>query len=654
MKVPCIILALMVGVILLLLIVLLSGLRNRFLAKQNNLKDDYFSSAVKAGNIIVWGYDVLNDRLFNITSDLFPPEGISPDEDIHYYHPDDRTPLLKAIHYNGDSDKLSKTLCVRMDRTGAGKWQYVEIDFCYCRGKNGKIITVVGTHRDVTDRYEIQAQLRESVQRMTFALENSNIVMWEYDVANNKFLSYNDEISDFKSEWREDKYIHMVHPDDKEVLLMEQKMMRDLVDETCSVDVRFKFKDGEDEPWHPCTLIWAPFVKDPVTGKILKYVGMRRDNTELLKLNTAVDDYARKINMICLEADIQVWEYDISNRTFKLTSGNNTQVVTADDIIHAAFEKDFSLIQSYIGLMDQKEDDRFTEQIRFLIKGRLYYTIINGIPVKNAKSEVTGYFGIRRDVTDMMLVRHRLEEEKAKAEQADKLKSAFLANVSHEIRTPLNAIVGFSDLLTSTNVPEEKEEFSQIISSNTNQLLNLINDILDLSKIESGMMVMRRFDFDFALSFNEFYKSFAQRNTNPNLKILCDNPYTSLVLLADQKRLNQIINNFTSNAMKYTKEGYIKMGYSYVNGGLKIYVEDTGIGVSEANKARIFQRFEKLDTFAQGTGLGLSICKAITDTCKGNIGFNSVEGKGSLFWAWLPIKKIKSVERIVEEDNLCD
>ena len=165
---------------------------------------------------------------------------------------------------------------------------------------------------------------------------------------------------------------------------------------------------------------------------------------------------------------------------------------------------------------------------------------------------------------------------------------------------------------------------------------------------------MRRFDFDFALSFNEFYKSFAQRNTNPNLKILCDNPYTSLVLLADQKRLNQIINNFTSNAMKYTKEGYIKMGYSYVNGGLKIYVEDTGIGVSEANKARIFQRFEKLDTFAQGTGLGLSICKAITDTCKGNIGFNSVEGKGSLFWAWLPIKKIKSVERIVEEDNLCD
>ena len=221
------------------------------------------------------------------------------------------------------------------------------------------------------------------------------------------------------------------------------------------------------------------------------------------------------------------------------------------------------------------------------------------------------------------------------AEQSDKLKSAFLANMSHEIRTPLNAIVGFSGLMMHAS-DEEKEDYMQIINNNNEMLLKLISDILDLSKLEAGSVELKYEEFDLTDYFNSMFASMKQRVTNPKIQIVAINPYQHCSVTLDRNRIAQIITNYVTNAIKYTPEGIIEMGYEYREEGIYFYVKDSGIGIPDEKKNKVFHRFEKLDEFAQGTGLGLSICKAIAETMGGNVGFESEYGKGSLFWALLP------------------
>ena len=257
-------------------------------------------------------------------------------------------------------------------------------------------------------------------------------------------------------------------------------------------------------------------------------------------------------------------------------------------------------------------------------------------PIFNEQGDVDGVVIRVDDVTERQHMIGELEKERNRAEQSDKLKSAFLANMSHEIRTPLNAIVGFSDLLMVTEDKEEKEEFIQIINANNELLLKLINDILDLSKIEAGSVELKYENFDLAVYFNELAAAMHHRVVNPQVRLVAINPYESCIVRLDKNRLAQILTNFVTNAIKYTSEGTIEMRYEKINGSVHLYVRDTGIGIPEDKKDKVFHRFEKLDEFAQGTGLGLSICKAIVEACRGEIGFESEFNKGSLFWAVLP------------------
>ena len=257
-------------------------------------------------------------------------------------------------------------------------------------------------------------------------------------------------------------------------------------------------------------------------------------------------------------------------------------------------------------------------------------------PIFNEQGDVDGVVIRVDDVTERQHMIGELETARSRAEQSDKLKSAFLANMSHEIRTPLNAIVGFSDLLMVTEDQEEKEEFIQIINANNELLLKLINDILDLSKIEAGSVELKYEDFDLAVYFNELAASMHRRVVNPQVRLVPVNPYETCTVRLDKNRLAQILTNFVTNAIKYTSKGTIEMGYEKIDGDIRLYVRDTGIGIPEDKKDKVFHRFEKLDEFAQGTGLGLSICKAIVEACRGEIGFESEFDKGSLFWAVLP------------------
>lgn len=239
---------------------------------------------------------------------------------------------------------------------------------------------------------------------------------------------------------------------------------------------------------------------------------------------------------------------------------------------------------------------------------------------------------IQQDKTEDIKYQQNLILAKNRAEEADQLKSAFLANMSHEIRTPLNAIVGFSQLIAETTEEEEKEEYKQLIETNSDILLKLIGDILDLSKIEAGSININRQELEISKLCEELYMSFKQRIRDSNVTLKLINPYTKCIARFDKHRFIQIFTNFVTNAIKYTPQGEIVMGYECTCGRVRLYVKDTGIGIPEQKKKRIFSRFEKLDDFAQGTGLGLSICKAIADATKGEIGFDSTENVGSEFW----------------------
>lgn len=258
---------------------------------------------------------------------------------------------------------------------------------------------------------------------------------------------------------------------------------------------------------------------------------------------------------------------------------------------------------------------------------------------------------IQRDITEDIIYQQNLITAKNKAEEADKLKSTFLANMSHEIRTPLNAIVGFSELLTETDDAEEKFEYKQLIETNSEILLKLIGDILDLSKIEVGSIDINRQKLNLCQLRDELYRSFQQRIKNPKVTLKLINPYTKCVANFDKYRFMQIFTNFATNAIKYTPQGEIVMGYECMPGQVRIYVKDSGIGIPEEKKNRIFSRFEKLDTFAQGTGLGLSICKAIADATGGEVGFKSKANIGSEFW-YIGYTDVEYVEKseVADED----
>ncbi len=258
---------------------------------------------------------------------------------------------------------------------------------------------------------------------------------------------------------------------------------------------------------------------------------------------------------------------------------------------------------------------------------------------------------IQRDITEDIIYQQNLITAKNKAEEAGKLKSTFLANMSHEIRTPLNAIVGFSELLTETDDAEEKFEYKQLIETNSEILLKLIGDILDLSKIEVGSIDINRQKLNLCQLCDELYRSFQQRIKNPKVTLKLINPYTKCVANFDKYRFMQIFTNFATNAIKYTPQGEIVMGYECMPGQVRIYVKDSGIGIPEEKKKRIFSRFEKLDTFAQGTGLGLSICKAIADATGGEVGFKSKANIGSEFW-YIGYTDVEYVEKseVADED----
>ena len=249
-----------------------------------------------------------------------------------------------------------------------------------------------------------------------------------------------------------------------------------------------------------------------------------------------------------------------------------------------------------------------------------------------------GVNGLCLNIQQSKEVEEDLIKARIRAEEADQMKSAFLANMSHEIRTPLNAIVGFSTLISENEDKEEIKEFAKIIHANNELLLNLINDILDMSKIEAGILDFLYTEVEINELIQTLWRSYRFK-IKEGVEFRTELPAESYIIHTERNRLSQVLANFINNACKYTFEGMITIGYEIRKDDIYFFVTDTGKGIAEENISRVFDRFAKLDSFTQGTGLGLSICELIIKHLGGEIGVESSVGKGSTFWCTVPTRK---------------
>ena len=399
-------------------------------------------------------------------------------------------------------------------------------------------------------------------------------------------------------------------------------------------------------------LMYLSVTANDITEERNMYLNVMENDARMQKMNESIKNYEAELRYMLEASNMQTWRISLDRNVLEFYSGLNT------------VERSFDLKQIQKIFVDQEEDfvkalSNPEEALRkpLVYVGQMHPMVtqknteaqwvqINCIPEFDKNGRLKGAFGVWRNINDLMHKQDLLRQETQRAKESGKAKSLFLANMTHEIRTPINAIVGFSEVLSMLTTSEEKKESIQIIKNNCDMLLRLVNDILTASSLETGQISIEPVDVDFAKSFNEWFESLRPRVHISGVEFIKDNPYTTLPIKVDPGRVSQVITNFVTNAVKYTHQGHIKLGYRLETrdsdgeqrNGLYIYCEDTGEGVPQEIQPKLFERFYKVNDYIQGTGLGLSICKAFANASHGDIGMTS-EGKdkGSTFWMWIPL-----------------
>ena len=405
-------------------------------------------------------------------------------------------------------------------------------------------------------------------------------------------------------------------------------------------------------------LIYLSVAARDITEERELYLQAKRNDVEIKKVNESIQLYEKELRYMMDTCGLRAWRISLDRNVIEFYSGLSTVdkqftlqqlksifVSQEDpfvrDLVNPAAVIDKPL--SYMGRMHPVVSGRDVEP---------QWVQINSIPEYDEKGNLKGAFGVWRNIHQLMQKQEQLRQETERANDSGRMKSLFMANMTHEIRTPLNAIVGFSDVLPLLTTPEERQEMIRLIMDNCDMLLRLVNDIQDAASLDiSGEVEMLPTRVDFSKYFDELCEQLQQRLREPTVTFMKENPYPAYVTMIDEMRIRQVYTNFVTNAVKYTHQGHIKVGYrkewreedGESREGLYLYCEDTGDGVPKEVQDKLFERFFKLNDYIQGTGLGLSICKAITNACHGYIGMDSEGvGCGSTFWMWIPCQEIKS------------
>ena len=565
--------------------------------------------AMEAASMSSWVYDVYKKTFNPLHGDPIAKKNTTLDQILNILHPQDHEPLIQLLSQLTNKEILQGNITLRFYNEEEKQYRYYESMMRLSFEHFGKLL-IIGTQLDITERMQMVKKTQELIAKPELAMKVSNIIHWDFDVRTQEFEAYNDPINDYASDKLVSiqRYMDVIHPEDRSSSYDAIQSM--LSGKELTINFTCRMQTKYDESWQYCNIIGVPFEKDEY-GNNVRYTGFRQNISKLHQLNEELEERNYKMQLTFKTVGMSYWDFEVKSKQFKafndpVNDFHSENVITPEDYLHVTHPEDIELVRNHINYMIGGT----TKDLNFKFRSKTKWDkewqtlIVTGIPVeRDKKGNVIRYTGIKVNNTKWEKMAQQLKELKDKAELSDRLKSAFLANMSHEIRTPLNAIVGFSELMVYSEDPAEKEEYMSIIQSNNELLLRLINDILDLSKIEAGIV-------EFTI-------------TPVRLHSLCREIFDALNFRCPQ-------------VVKCTKSGYIKMGYSIEREGIRIYVEDSGVGIPEELQERVFGRFQKLNEFAQGTGLGLAISRAIIEGAGGEVGFTSTPGIGSTFWAWIP------------------
>ena len=611
--------------------------------------------AMQAANMSSWVYDLQNNVFGSLSGDTIVKEGMKLEDLKGILHIQDYVTLTKLFDQLIERKIEQGQITLRAISGQDGPYRYYESRMRLSSEHLGKLL-IIGTQLDVTEKIEMAKKTQELITKRELAMKVSSIVHWDFDVSSHTFESFNDPVNDYVSDRHIvlEEYMNVIHPEDQSIAWDALQSM--VMGKEVNIDFICRMQTKYDDSWQYCNIIGVPFEKDD-NGNVIRFTGLRQNISKQHQLDEELRERSYRMELTFKTVGMSYWVFDLDTRKFRafndpVNDYNSEKEISPEDYLLVTFPNDVGVVSENIDGMIRGINKEFSFQYRSRTKWDQEWQtyIVTGIPAeKNKKGEVTRYTGISYNNTKWENMANELKVLKEKAELSDRIKSAFLANMSHEIRTPLNAIVGFSELLVDCDDPNDKKEYMDIIEFNNELLLRLINDILDLSKIESGILERKREKFNLRRVCGELCITIQQKITNPDVEFRAASGPDCQVFL-DPNRLKQVWMNFLTNAVKCTRAGYIRMGYSIEQGGIRIYVEDSGVGIPYELQDRIFGRFQKLNDFAQGTGLGLAISKAIVEGAKGEIGFNSEPGVGSTFWAWIPCE-IEMVDSGDEGDS---
>lgn len=598
--------------------------------------------AMEAANMSSWVYDVYKMKFGILHGNSVFKSGMSLEQLLPMLHPQDCAPLRELFSRLINKEVLQGQLTVRVFNEQEGEFRHYESRMRLSTEHFGKL-QIVGTLLDVTEKLRMAKKTQDLLVKRELAMKVNDIVHWDFNVQMQTFEAYNDPVNDYASDKLVslEEYLNVIHPEDRS--LVNDALQSMLLGRNMNINLTCRIQTRHDDTWQYCNIAGVPF-EFGEAGEVIRYTGFRQNISKLHQLNEELKERNYKMELTFKTVGMSYWDYDVKTRQYRsfndpVNDFNPEKAIMPEDYLKAAHPEDTERVCENMVGMSAGQYKEFSLQYRSRTKWDQDWQtlIVTGLPSeRDKKGNVIRYTGIAFNNTKWEKMAQELKEMKDKAELSDRLKSAFLANMSHEIRTPLNAIVGFSELLVDSDDPDEKKEYWHIIESNNDLLLRLINDILDLSKIESGIIDRKRERFNLTQLCNELYVMMRSKIPNADVELVQDNPCPECWIFLDSNRLKQVWMNFLTNAVKYTRSGYIRMGYSVEKDGIRFYVEDTGTGIPKELQDRVFGRFQKLNEFVQGTGLGLAISRAIVEAAGGEIGFTSEQGIGSTFWAWVP------------------
>lgn len=662
---PVAVIVLAGAVVAIIIVLLLSRLvrsRVRNAIRRSADLNNMMQQALKMGSYNVLEIDSTAHMIYNIHGNLLPDDGYSKEQFQKCLHPDNLRDFKDKI----DSMILRKapqwSYTWRMNKgtETEPEWQWLH-SAATIEQNNRRSRPIIVTVKDITRQVEEERINMELSTKYTKIFETNIIAMSFYD-KNGWFINANDNMRQLcKLDGNNLSYFSKTN-------LFETTLFKDQYPR----NARYIFHACQHMLYSEMGLDkYIEFRIRPTNnaeGQLQYYVVTCRDVTEeramtlrqqqhtkeMMRIGEAINQYESRLQYLLEKSDMYVWEFDLATRqiNFSRSLRTHSYSMSRDEYIANIVPEEREQADKNLQEMIQSGADfNATNHFSHMpsTPDPCWY-VLSGVPDRQPDGSITRYYGVARNITKLMEAQQKLRQETYRAEDSSRMKSAFLANMTHEIRTPLNAIVGFSDLLLVIDNQEERMEFIRIIRNNCDMLMRLINDILEASSMGQALAIQPT-EVDFALVFDDICQTLAQRVQEPGVEFIKDNPYSSCATVLDTGRVQQVLTNFVTNAVKYTHQGYIKVGYHWdrrqkADGsgeadGLLFYSLDSGAGIPKEKQASVFERFVKLDDFVQGTGLGLSICQNIAISCNGQIGVTSDgPGHGSTFWMWIPCPKL--------------